>query len=166
MSIRRDVTCIYTTRRKCSTIFTGNIPPSKGTVEPSISRIWIVTSRKTLFPRGDNKYFEKGVPRLSTGSGLFAIFGDFYRLRIAARRGRNKQIPSSCQCAYSVWQVRSKDCHMRFHIGPLPTRMTTFPDWWGVRGASWKRRECYRDTGLWTRYWRVWRKSDRARYPC
>ena len=165
MSIRGDLTCIYTPRRKCITIFTGNIPASKGTVEPSISRIWILISRKTFFPQGDNKHFENGVPRISTGSELFAMFGDFDPLRIAVRRGRNKQIPSYCQRAYSLWQFRSRGPRMRFHIGPLATRMT-FPVWWGVRGVSWKRHEYYRNTGRWMRYWRVWRKSDRAPYPC
>jgi len=53
MSIREDVTCIYTIHRKCSTIFTGNIPASKGTDEPSISRIWILISLKTLFFHGE-----------------------------------------------------------------------------------------------------------------
>ena len=53
MSIRGDITCIYTTRRKCSTNFTGNTPASKGTVEPSSSRIWILTYRKTLFFHGE-----------------------------------------------------------------------------------------------------------------
>ena len=157
MSIRGYVTCIYTTRRKCTTIFTGNIPASKGTSNrPSVaSEYWY--PERLFFPRGDNKYFDyRRVLNYSQCSEILIR----HELR-CDEVAINKY--------HHLVNVRirfDRDRHMRFHIGPLPTGMTTFPDRWGGRGALWKRREYYQDTGRWKRYWRVWRKSDGPRYPC